>query len=293
MAQEYQEIKVGNEILRFPAEMSEEEIAKVIQGDASIQAQLADDAIEYEEGYYKGQMKAGVTDTFAIFEAIAENPIWSKIYDDMTTVGGTGELDAPGSVKAMGTQFMQDFKENEMKWGERTADFFGWDQYDINLLPKDQIEATLGVGARMMTDPLVLASKAKSVGEFVLKIPYSMAQWAGIGATSSIAAQTAGQAEEAIRGEDSGVASTFAGISSAILTGKYTQPAVNTMATKTKDLLSGAGFKNEASLIKSTIETQSQKFAHANIKSMLKEIQKIEGKGLPYYDEYKEKIKLI
>ena len=280
MAQEYQEIKVGNEILRFPADMSDDDIAKVIQADTSIQAQLADDAIEYEEGYYKGQMKAGVTDTFAIFEAIAENPIWSKIYDDMTTVGGTGEFDAPGSVKAMGTQFMQDFKENEMKWGERTADFFGWDQYDINLLPKDQIEATLGVGARMMTDPLVLASKAKSVGEFVLKIPYSMAQWAGIGATSSVAAQTAGQVEEAIRGEDSGVSSTIAGVSSAILTGKYTQPVVNTMATKTKDLLSGAGFKNEASLIKSTIETQSQKFAHANIKSMLKEIQKVEGKDV-------------
>ena len=280
MAQEYQEIKVGNEILRFPVEMSDDDIAKAIQGDTSIQAQLADDAIEYEEGYKTGQMKAGVTDTFAIFEAIAENPIWSTVYNDMTTVGGTGELDAPGTFKAMGTQFMQDFKENEMKWAERTADFFGWDQYDINLLPKDQIEATLGVGARMMTDPLVLASKAKSLGEFVLKIPYSMAQWAGIGATSSVAAQTAGEVEEAIRGKDSGVSSTIAGVSSAILTGKYTQPVVNTMATKSKDLLSGKGFKNEASLIKSTIETQSQKFAHANIKNILKEASKAGGKDV-------------
>jgi len=280
MAEQYQTIQVGDELIQFPADMSDEEIAKVIQADTSIQAQLADDAIEYEEGLYTGKMKAGVTASLSFFEAVAENPIWSKIYDDMTTVGGTGELDAPGSVKAMGTQFTQDFEENEMKWAERTADFFGWDQYDINLLPKDQIEATLATGAYMMTDPLVLVSKAKSVGEFVLKIPYSMAQWAGIGATSSVAAQTAGQVEEAIRGEDSGVASTFAGISSAILTGKYTQPFVNTLATKTKDLLSGKGFKNEASLIKSTIETQSQKFAHANIKNILKEVSKVEGKDV-------------
>jgi hypothetical protein len=280
MAEEYQEIRVGNEILRFPAEMSEEEIAKVIQGDASIQAQLADDAIEYEEGLYTGKMKAGVTASLSFFEAVAENPIWSKIYKDMTTVGGTGELDAPGSVKAMGTQFTQDFEENEMKWAERTADFFGWDQYDINLLPKDQIEATLATGAYMMTDPLVLASKAKSVGEFVLKIPYSMAQWAGIGATSSVAATQAGNLEEMATGEDSGVLSTIAGVSSAILTGKYTQPVVNTLASKTKDLLSGKGFKNEASLIKSTIETQSQKFAHANIKNILKEASKAGSKDV-------------
>ncbi len=280
MAEEYQEIRVGNEILRFPAEMSEEEIAKVIQGDASIQAQLADDAIEYEEGLYTGKMKAGVTASLSFFEAVAENPIWSKIYKDMTTVGGTGELDAPGSVKAMGTQFTQDFEENEMKWAERTADFFGWDQYDINLLPKDQIEATLATGAYMMTDPLVLASKAKSVGEFVLKIPYSMAQWAGIGATSSVAATQAGNLEEMATGEDSGVLSTIAGVSSAILTGKYTQPVVNTLASKTKDLLSGKGFKNEASLIKSTIETQSQKFAHANIKNILKEASKAGNKDV-------------
>ena len=280
MAQEYQEIKVGNEILRFPVEMSDNDIAKAIQGDRSIQAQLADDAIEYEEGYKTGQMKAGVTDTFAIFEAIAENPIWSTVYNDMTKAGGTSEINAPGTFKAMGTQFMQDFKENEMKWADRTADFFGWDQYDINLLPKDQIEATLGVGARMMTDPLVLVSKAKSLGEFVLKIPYSMAQWAGIGATSSVAAQTAGEVEGAIRGEDSGIASTIAGVSSAILAGKYTQPVVNTLASKSKDLLSGKGFKNEASLIKSTIETQSQKFAHANIKNILKEASKAGGKDV-------------
>ena len=49
---------------------------------------------------------------------------------------------------------------------------------------------------------------------------------------------------------------------------------------KTKDLLSGAGFKNEANLIKSTIETQSQKFTHANIKNILKEVSKVEGKDV-------------
>jgi len=280
MAEQYQTIQVGDELLQFPANMPDEEIAKIIQGNTNIQAQLADDAIEYEESLYQGKMKAGLTASLSFFEAIAENPVWSKIYDDMTTVGGTGELDAPGSIKEMGTAFQQDFKENEMKWAERTADFFGWDQYDVNLLPKDQFEATLAAGAYMMTDPLVLASKAKSLGEFVLKIPYSMAQWAGIGATSSVAAQTAGQVEEAIRGEDSGVSSTIAGVSSAILTGKYTQPIVNAGAIKTKDLLSGAGFKNEANLIKSTIETQSQKFTHANIKNILKEVSKVEGKDV-------------
>ena len=118
MAEQYQTIQVGNELIQFPADMSDEEIAKVIQGDTSIQAQLADDAIEYEEGLYTGKMKAGVTASLSFFEAVAENPIWSKIYDDMTTVGGTGELDAPGSVKAMGTQFTQDFEENEMKWAD-------------------------------------------------------------------------------------------------------------------------------------------------------------------------------
>ena len=280
MAQEYQEIKVGNEILRFPVEMSDDDIAKAIQGDTSIQAQLADDAIEYEENLYQGKMKAGLTASLSFFDAVARNPIWSTVYNDMTKAGGTSEINAPETFKAMGTQFMQDFNENEMKWAERTADFFNWDQYDINLLPKDQIEAVFATGAYMMTDPLVTLSKAASVGEFVLKIPYSMAQWAGIGATSSVAAQTAGEVEGAIRGEDSGISSTIAGVSSAILAGKYTQPVVNTLASKSKDLLSGKGFKNEASLIKSTIETQSQKFAHANIKNILKEASKAGGKDV-------------
>ena len=280
MAEEYQEIKVGNQILRFPIGMSEEDIAKVIQGDTDIQAQLADDAVEYEESLYQGMAKRGLTASFSFLEAIKENPIWRKIYDDMTTVGGTGELDADGSVKEMGTAFTNDFRENEMKWADRTADFFGWDKADMNLLPKDQMEATLAAGAYMMTDPLVLVSKAKNVGEFLLKIPYSMAQWAGIGGVASISAHQAGNVEELITGKDSGIASTIAGVSSAILTGKVTQKPVNTLAAKTYDLLAGKGFKSEGKHIKSLIETQSQKFAHANIKNMLKEISKTEGRDV-------------
>ena len=61
MAEEFQEIKVGNEILRFPMSMSDEEIAGVIQGDTGIQAQLADDAVEYEEGLLVGNLKQGLT----------------------------------------------------------------------------------------------------------------------------------------------------------------------------------------------------------------------------------------
>lgn len=70
MAEQYQTIQVGDELLQFPANMSDEEIAKVIQGDASIQAQLADDAIEYEEGLYKGKMKAGVTASLSFLKLL-------------------------------------------------------------------------------------------------------------------------------------------------------------------------------------------------------------------------------
>ena len=280
MAEEYQEIKVGNQILRFPIGMSEDDIAKVIQGDTAIQAQLADDAVEYEENLYLGMGKRGLTGSLAFIEAIKENPFWEKVYKDMTTVGGTGELDADGSVKEMGTAFTNDFRENEMKWADRTADFFGWDKADMNLLPKDQMEATLAAGAYMMTDPLVLVSRAKNIGEFLLKIPYSMAQWAGIGGVASVSAHQAGNLEELITGKDSGIASTIAGVSSAILTGKATQKPVNTLTAKTYDLLAGKGFKSEGKYIKSLIETQSQKFAHANIKNMLKEIGKTEGRDV-------------
>ena len=182
MAIEYQEIKVGNEILRFPIDMSDEDIAKTIQGDSDIQAQLADDAVEYEEGLYIGKMKQGLTSGFSFVEAIAENPLWEKVSESLMTGGGSAStinpkgLDAPGAMKEVGTAFTEDFRENEMEWADRTADFFGWDKVDMNLLPKDQIEATLAAGAQMMTDPLVAVSKAKNVSEFLLKIPFSMAQ---------------------------------------------------------------------------------------------------------------------
>ena len=286
MAEEFQEIKVGNEILSFPISMSDEEIAAVIKGDTDIQAQLADDAVEYEEGLYVGKMKQGLTSGASFIEAIIDNPLWGKVTESLLTGGASATtinpkgLDAPGAMKEVGTAFIEDYRQNEMEWADITSDFFGWDKVDLNLLPKDQVEATLAAGAQMMTDPLILVSKAKSVGEFFLKIPYSMAQWAGIGATSSVAANQAGNLEEMVTGKDSGILSTIAGITSAVATASLSQGTVNTLAGKTNDLLSGKGFKNEASLIKSTIDGQSKKFAHANVKNILKEVSKTEGRDV-------------
>ena len=210
MAEEFQEIKVGNEILRFPIDMSDEDIAKAIQGDSDIQAQLADDAVEYEEGLLVGNLKQGLTTGFSVIEAVAENPIWSKL----TTAPDNYDPSNPPTIDMgkMGTAFVEDLNKNEAEWANITADFFGWDKVDLNLLPKDQVEATLAAGARMMTDPLILVSKAKSVGEFLWKIPYSMAQWGGIGMTSSVAANQGGNLEELITGENSGITSTIAGL---------------------------------------------------------------------------------
>ena len=286
MAEEFQEIKVGNEILRFPIDMSDEDIAKAIQGDSDIQAQLAGDAVEYEGSYLQGQSKAALTTGLSFVEAIAENPLWEKVSESFMTGGASATtinpkgLDAPGAMKEVGTAFTKDFKENEMKWADRTADFFGWDKRDLNLLPKDQIEATLGAGAIMMFDPLVLVSKARSVGEFFLKVPYSMAQWGGIGVASSVAANQAGNIEELITGEDSGISSTIAGFGSALLGAKASQGTVNTLARKTDDLLKSKGFKTEGNQVKAKIETLSQKFAHANIKNILKEVSKVEGRDV-------------
>ncbi len=278
MAEEFQEIKVGNEILRFPINMSDEEIAGIIQGDTGIQAQLAEDAVEYEDGYLQGQSKAALTVGASFVEAVAENPIWGKLFATPTNYDPANPPTI--NMSEMGTAYTADFRENEMKWADRTADFFGWEKRDLNLLPKDQIQATLGAGAIMMFDPLVLVSKAKNISEFLLKVPLSMAQWGGIGVTSSVAANSAGGLEEAITGENSGIASTIAGVGSALLGAKASQGTVNTLAGKADDLLKGAGFSKEASLVKSTIETQSQKFAHANVKNMLKEISKIEGRDV-------------
>lgn len=287
MAGEFQEIKVGNEILRFPIDMSDDEIALVIQGDVDIQAQLSGDAVEYEDNLYQGMRKRGLTASLSFVETIAENPIWGNIYNDVkSSVGlGPGTIQGEytfgeGQLKKAGTAYTADFRENEMKWADRTADFFGWDKADMNLLPKDDIESILATASYMMTDPLVLVSKAKSVGEFVLKIPYSMAQWATVGAASQIAAIQGGNLEEVVTGEDSGITSTVLGLTSAILTAKATQKPVNILASKTDDLLKSKGFGKEASLIKSTIESQSQKFAHANVKNILKEIEKVEGKDV-------------
>ena len=97
MAGEFQEIKVGNEILRFPITMSDDEIALAIEGDVDIQAQLSGDAVEYEDNLFLGMNKRGLTATFSFVEAIAENPIWGNVYKDVkSSLGLDSNYPLPG-----------------------------------------------------------------------------------------------------------------------------------------------------------------------------------------------------
>jgi len=259
--------------VEFPDGMSYEDMLTALQNDESLNPQIKGDVGEYEEGYLQGRGKIGLGFIYSFGKAIGQNPVWSKVLEDMTTVGGTNVLDKPGVTTELKEQFNTDFRKNEEDQVNFLTNLFGWDKPDLDLLPKDQVQAILGVGAQMSTDPFVLVSKAKNLTEFGVKALINSVRWGTIGVGSTVAAVTAGELEEAITGEDTGVASTAVGLGTALVTGFKTQKLVDRLASGATDILKGTSMAN----IKSTISTYEQKFAIANTRNVLKEISKAEG----------------
>jgi|3_EtaG_2_1085321.scaffolds.fasta_scaffold09556_2 hypothetical protein len=268
-----QTVEYLGQTVEFPEGMSEDEMRNALQNDKSLNPDIEGDVGEYEEGFYQGKFKTGVGTGWSFFKTIGQNPVWSKVWEDMTTVGGTGELNKPGVTTELKEQFSTDFRKNQEDQVNFLTNLFHWEKPDLDLLPEDQKQAILGVGAEMSTDPLILVSKAKSLTEFGIKAAINAARWGGIGVGSTTAAVTAGGFEEAITGEDTGVASTTVGLGTALITGFKTQKLVDRLATGATNMLKGTSVAD----FKSTISTYEQRFALANTRNVLKEISKAEG----------------
>ena len=259
--------------VNFPDGMSEDAMRDALLNDESLNLDISGDIGEYEEGFYQGKFKQGVGFSYSFLKSIVENPVWSKVFEDMTTVGGTNVLDKPGVATELKEQFKTDMRKNEEDQVNFLTNLFRWEKPDLDLLPEDQKQAILGVAAEMSTDPLILVSKAKSLTEFGIKALINSVRWGTIGAGSTTAAVTAGGFEEAITGEETGVASTTVGLGTALITGFKTQKLVDRLATGADSMLRGTSVAN----FKSTISTYEQRFALANTRNVLKEISKAEG----------------
>ena len=77
----------------------------------------------------------------------------------------------------------------------------------------------------MATDPLLLVSKAKSLGELGVRGGIRAGQWFGIGTIAGAAGEAGAEAEEFFTGEDTGVGRTIATIGSTLISTRTTGPA--------------------------------------------------------------------
>ena len=273
-----QTVEYLGQTVEFPDGMSEDAMRDALQNDKSLNPDIEGDIQQYEEGYYQGQFKQGVGLTYSLYQALRKNPVWSKVWEDMTTVGGTGELDKPGVATDLKEQFSKDVRSQDQKnmdwiFDGPIAQSLGWEKPDLDLLPEDQMQAIVGVGARMSTDPLILVNWAKSLTEFGVKAALNAVRWGTIGAGSTAAAVSAGGFEEVITGKDTGIASTAVGLTTALVTGFKTQKLVDRLAIGATNMLKGTSAAN----FKSTISTYEHRFALANTRNVLKEISKAEG----------------
>jgi len=137
--------------VEFPDGMSYEDMLTALQNDESLNPNIRGDIGEYEDSYQQGQRKIGVGDTYSFFKAIGQNPVWSKVWEDMTTLGGTGELDKPGVGTDLREQFSTDFRKNTEDQVNFMTNLLGWEKPDLDLLPEDQTQAIIGVGNRMIS----------------------------------------------------------------------------------------------------------------------------------------------
>jgi len=249
---------VINEALQ--AEEAKTEVAKITAKPKVVEQEL-------EDSYIQGRAKIGVGSGFSFLEAVGETA-----YDTLTK-GYGGQ-----TWTEFGAEFSKNFEENQREQIDFLADTFGWDKPDLELLPKDELERALGMGAEMATDPLMVLGKAKTLTELGTKAAVRAGEWFGIGTGASLAGSGAAKLEEIATGEDTGLARAGATLLSTITAAKTVGPAFVKLEDKANSIAQNMRLLKGG--IKTNIDSASKAFAYANTKSILKEVSKAENMDL-------------
>jgi len=266
--------------VEFPDDMSQADMLSVLQNDESLNLSIKGDIPEYA-GFQGTQRRLGVSDMYSFFGAIVDSPVWSKIWEDTSTVQEGSALDKPGVGTELAEQYHRDFRKHSEESSNFLSNLFGWDKPDLDLLPEDQTQAILGMGNRMMTDPInLLSGGTKSLLEFAVRGALNAARWFGIGVSSSSSAVLASELEEFgtdfLGVENPEMAGAIVGVGTTLFTGYKTQNFTNRLASGATSILQGKSW----SRIESAASTYEQKFAIANTRNVLKEIAKAEKKDV-------------
>lgn len=267
------QVEFNNSIIEFPDGMSQSEITEILQSE---QAKLSASEIsdlpnktkeDYEDNYIKGRAKIGVGTGVAFLQAIGETAL------DTLSKGSGGQ-----TWTEFGAEFSKNMKENQEEQVDKLTNLFGWDKPDLELQPADKYEQILGLGAEMATDPLLLVSKSKSIGELAVRGGIRAGQWFGIGTVAGAAGEAGAQAEELFTGEDTGFGRTIGTIGSTLISAKTSGPAFIKLEDKANALLKN--MSNPINNIRGKATDAGQAFAIANSKSILREISKAEKKDI-------------
>jgi hypothetical protein len=275
--------------VEFPDDMSQADMLSALQNDESLNLSIKDgnqltvppgNILEYA-GFQGTQRRLGASDMYSFFRSVGDSSVWSKIWEDISTVQEGSALDKPG----VGTELVEEYHKNFRKHSEESStiltNIFGWDKPDLDLLPEDQTQAIFGMGNRMMTDPInLLSGGTKNLLEFGVRGAINAARWFGIGVSSSSSAVLASELEEFgadfLGVENPEMAGAIVGVGTALFTGYKTQNFTNRLASGATSILQGKSWSH----LKSTASTYEQKFAIANTRNVLKEIAKAEKKDV-------------
>jgi len=267
-------IEYNGKVVQFPDGTSEDVISNALRGEAAIeQNQEVASTTEnpekteqnLEDSYIQGKFKQGVGSGYAFLKTLAETG-----YDTLSK-GYGGQ-----TWTQFGEEWTKNMDTNQKEQVDFLTDVFGWDKPDLNLLPSSEVERIIGTGAELSTDPLVIASKAKTLTELIVKGVVRAGEWFGIGVTAESAGSGAAQLEEMVTGEDTGTARAVVTLASTLGSAK----ATGKFFRKTEDK-ANALFQNSKMLnTKKSLKDATEAFSVANTQSLLKNIAKSETKNV-------------
>jgi len=278
------QVNFEGQTYNFPEGTSEEEIFNFLEPQENLESYTATtgDTFMYgpeklaigseptgqlEDSYLQGRAKIGVGGGVAFLKTLGETAL------DTLSKGSGGQ-----TWTEFGEEWSKNFRENTEEQVEHLTNVFGWDKPDLDLLPKDDFERIVGLGVEMMTDPLVLVSKAGTLTEGVVRGGVKAGQFFGVGLAAGVGGEVGAFAEELTTGEDTGKGRIIGSLGSVLVGATTTGPAFVKAQEKAVNLLTNSkGIKNS---IKANTAEASRSFATANTQSILKEIAKAEKADL-------------
>ena len=222
---------------------------------------------QLEDSYLQGRAKIGVGGGVAFLKTLGETAF------NTLSKGYGGE-----TWTEFGSEWSKNFRENTEEQVEHLTNVFGWDKPDLDLLPKDDFQKIIGLGVEMMTDPLVLVSKAGTLTEGVIRGGVKAGQFFGVGLAAGVGGEAGAGIEDAFTGKDTGIGRTIGSLGSVIVGATTTGPAFLKAQEKAVNLLTNS--KGIINSVKANTSEAGRAFATANTQSILKEIAKAEKKDL-------------